>query len=78
MVKHLPPIVKQLLTLRNPQPFSSPSTQKLNAILHKTLGEAKSHNAEDGWLVLSVSRPVCFRKRSSLRRYADFVCDVHK
>jgi len=53
MVKHLPPIVKQLLTRRNPQPFSSPSAQRLNAVLHKTLGEAKSHKAEDGWLVLS-------------------------
>jgi hypothetical protein len=53
MVK-LPPAIKQLLTLRNPQPFASPSAQKLNSILASTLNDAKQRKAENGWLVLSV------------------------
>ena len=73
MVKHLPPVVKQLLTQRHPHPFPSPSVQKLNAVLHKTFGEAKRHKAEDGWLVLSVG---LFNPFSSVS-HADNVLSLH-
>ncbi|KLO12833.1 hypothetical protein SCHPADRAFT_904775 [Schizopora paradoxa] len=53
MVAHLPPVIKQLLTLRNPGAFSSPPTRALNSVLHATRSEAKKHGAENGWLVLS-------------------------
>ncbi|TDL29289.1 hypothetical protein BD410DRAFT_779652 [Rickenella mellea] len=53
MVKHLPPAVKHLLTLRNPNSFPSPSVRALNEVLSATLKEAKQQSAVNGWLVLS-------------------------
>ncbi|KAH8113378.1 hypothetical protein DFH11DRAFT_1689531 [Phellopilus nigrolimitatus] len=53
MVKHLPPAIKQLLALRNPHPFASPTVGKLNSVLQRTRSEAQQHGAENGWLVLS-------------------------
>ncbi|THV03278.1 hypothetical protein K435DRAFT_774972 [Dendrothele bispora CBS 962.96] len=53
MVKHLPPSVKQLLTLHNPHPLPSPPVHKLNQVLSKTFLDAKQRNAETGWLVLA-------------------------
>jgi hypothetical protein len=55
MVKHLPPAIKQLLTLRNPHPLPPPASQTLDAVLQRTHNSAKAKNAETGWLVLSVS-----------------------
>jgi len=52
-VKHLPPSIKHLLTLRNPGVYPSPPVQRLNAILSTTLNEASRYKAENGWLVLS-------------------------
>ena len=54
MVKHLPPTVKQLLTLRNPQPRAAPQLSRLNAVLTTTYQDAKTKKAEKGWLTLAV------------------------
>ncbi|EJF62973.1 hypothetical protein DICSQDRAFT_83777 [Dichomitus squalens LYAD-421 SS1] len=53
MVKHLPPTVKQLLTLRNPQPRAAPQSSRLNAVLTTTYQDAKAKKAEKGWLTLA-------------------------
>ncbi|RDX53132.1 hypothetical protein K466DRAFT_477703 [Polyporus arcularius HHB13444] len=53
MVKHLPPAVKQLLTLRNPQPRPAPPLSRLNAVLASTFQDAKAKKAERGWLTLA-------------------------
>ncbi|KAA1466130.1 hypothetical protein DENSPDRAFT_830877 [Dentipellis sp. KUC8613] len=53
MVKHLPPAVKQLLTLRNPSPLPGPPVSKLYGVLGSTFADAKRRKAETGWLVLS-------------------------
>lgn len=55
MVRHLPPTVKQLLTLRTPQPRSPPPYSKLHSVLVSTLQDAKLKKAERGWLTLAVS-----------------------
>jgi len=54
MVAHLPPAVKQLLTLRNPHPFPPPSPARLQSVLSRTFNDAKQRRAETGWLVLSM------------------------
>ncbi|KAI0786369.1 hypothetical protein C8Q75DRAFT_771496 [Abortiporus biennis] len=53
VVKHLPPTVKQLLALRNPNLPQAPSYAKLNAVLKSTYDDAKRRKAENGWLTLS-------------------------
>ncbi len=58
MVKHLPSTVKQLLTLRNPQPRIAPPLSRLNAVLNTTYKDAKAKQAEKGWLTLAVSQRV--------------------
>jgi hypothetical protein len=54
MVKHLPPTIKHLLSLRNPNSHLSPPLLKLHGILNSTLTDAKQRKAENGWLVLTV------------------------
>jgi hypothetical protein len=54
MVKHLPPAIKHLLSLRNPNSHPSPPLSKLHGILNSTLTDAKRRKAENGWLVLTV------------------------
>ncbi|TFK43345.1 hypothetical protein BDQ12DRAFT_662025 [Crucibulum laeve] len=53
MVKHLPPSIKHLLTLRNPNVLPSPPLSKLNSVFTSTLRDAKLKKAETGWLVLT-------------------------
>ncbi|KIM91020.1 hypothetical protein PILCRDRAFT_811534 [Piloderma croceum F 1598] len=53
MVKHLPPAIKHLLSLRNPNSHPSPPLLKLHGILNSTLTDAKRRKAENGWLVLT-------------------------
>lgn len=53
MVKTLPPVVKQLLTLRNPKVWPSPPVERLHGLFTRTLNAARQRNAENGWLVLS-------------------------
>ncbi|KAH0839656.1 hypothetical protein J3R83DRAFT_574 [Lanmaoa asiatica] len=59
MVKHLPPVVKQLLTLRNPEAWPSPPVERLHRVFTSTLNEARQRKAENGWLVLSASNTTC-------------------
>jgi hypothetical protein len=54
MVKHLPPSIKHLLTLKNPQSLPSPPAKKLREIFLRTSRDAKQKKAETGWLVLTV------------------------
>ncbi len=54
MVRHLPPPVKQLLTLRNPDAYLGPSVTRLNRLFQKTYADATLKGAETGWLVLTV------------------------
>ncbi|KAH9894265.1 hypothetical protein C8Q73DRAFT_695072 [Cubamyces lactineus] len=53
-VKHLPPTIKQLLTLRSPHPRPTPSLPKLTAVLSSTFQDAKAKKAERGWLTLAM------------------------
>lgn len=53
-VKHLPPVVKQLLTLRNPGLPVAPAVGSLNSVLRTTFDDAKRKRAEKGWLTLTV------------------------
>ena len=54
VVKHLPPAVKQLLTLRNPNLPPAPPVSKLSAVLRSTFDDARTKKAETGWLTLTV------------------------
>lgn len=53
MVKHLPPVVKQLLSSRSAQSLPSPPIPKLHAVLTSTFNDAQQRKVENGWLVLS-------------------------
>ncbi|KAI0092787.1 hypothetical protein BDY19DRAFT_883335 [Irpex rosettiformis] len=53
VVKHLPPAVKQLLTLRSPGLPSAPPVSKLSAVLTSTFNDAQRKNVEKGWLTLT-------------------------
>ncbi|KAG6833749.1 hypothetical protein H0H87_001181 [Tephrocybe sp. NHM501043] len=53
MVKHLPPSVKHLLTLRNPNVLPGPPPSQLQTLFTRTSRDAKLKNAETGWLVLT-------------------------
>ncbi|KAI0079657.1 hypothetical protein K474DRAFT_1683052 [Panus rudis PR-1116 ss-1] len=52
-VKHLPPAIKHLLTLRSPNLPPAPSTSKILGILKSTYHDAHSHGAVTGWLTLA-------------------------
>ena len=54
MVRHIPPIIKQLLTLRNPDAFVGPSISWLDPLFNKTYTNARMKRAGTGWLVLTV------------------------
>lgn len=55
VVKHLPPAVKQLMALRNPQLPPAPSVTRLSAVLQSTFKDAQHRRAENGWLTLAAS-----------------------
>jgi len=52
-VKHLPPVVKQLMSLRSPQLPPPPPLSKLSAVLISTFSDAQRKKAEKGWLTLT-------------------------
>jgi hypothetical protein len=54
MFRHIPPTIKQLLTLRNPDAFVGPSTSLLDHLFDKTYTNARMKGAGTGWLVLTV------------------------
>ncbi|KZT38966.1 hypothetical protein SISSUDRAFT_985639 [Sistotremastrum suecicum HHB10207 ss-3] len=47
--------VKQLLTLRNPNPSPAPNLVKLRAVFDATSNAARLHKAERGWLALATA-----------------------
>ncbi|TCD71304.1 hypothetical protein EIP91_011075 [Steccherinum ochraceum] len=53
VVKHLPPTVKHLLTLRNPGLPLSPPFVKLHPVLKSTYEDARAKKATTGWLTLA-------------------------
>jgi hypothetical protein len=55
VVKTLPPVIKQLLTLRSPGLPPMPPVSKLSAVLRSTFDDARNKKAETGWLTLAVS-----------------------
>ncbi|KAF7981618.1 hypothetical protein HWV62_32694 [Athelia sp. TMB] len=66
MVKHLPPAIKQLLSLRNPNSFPSPPISKLHGVLSSTWNDAKQRRAETGWLVLATCTLLTTNRPSSV------------
>ncbi|KIK81875.1 hypothetical protein PAXRUDRAFT_832567 [Paxillus rubicundulus Ve08.2h10] len=72
-VKHLPPVVKQLLTLRNPDVWPSPPLERLHRVFTSTLNEAKERNAENGWLVLSTCTLLTANRPSSVGHLYQFI-----
>jgi len=54
MIRHLPPPIKRLLTLRNPDAYPGPSVVRLNWLFQKMYADATLKGAETGWLVLTV------------------------
>lgn len=51
----LPATLKQLLAQRSTKVVASPGLVRLGPVLGTTLDEAKLHQAENGWLCLTVS-----------------------
>ena len=51
----LPATLKQLLAQRSTKVFGSPGLVRLGPVLGTTLNEANLHQAENGWLCLTVS-----------------------
>ena len=54
-VRHLPPSIKQLLTLRNPNLPPQTPLNKLGAVFRSTFDDAQRKNALNGWLTLTAS-----------------------
>lgn len=73
VVKHLPPAIKQLLTLRNPQPLASPPLSALNSAFTRTFQDAKAKKAETGWLVLSTCSLLTTNRPATLGHLYRFV-----
>ncbi|KAJ2916492.1 hypothetical protein MD484_g3920, partial [Candolleomyces efflorescens] len=73
MVAHLPPSIKQLLTLRAPKALPSPPLPQLNRVLTKTFLDAQSKNAETGWLVLTTCSLLTVNRPSAVGHLYRFV-----
>jgi len=58
MVRHLPPTIKQLLTLRNPDAFAGLPMSRLNFLFNKTYADARLKGAGRAWLVLTVHNQI--------------------
>ena len=54
MVRHLPPRIKQALTLQRLNAYLGPSVTRLNHLFQKTYTDATLKGAETGWLILTV------------------------
>ncbi|KAF8076204.1 hypothetical protein FPV67DRAFT_402790 [Lyophyllum atratum] len=73
MVKSLPPSIKQLLTLRNPNVLPGPRLSKLQNLFARTSRDAKLKNAETGWLVLTTCTLLSANRPASLGHLYHFV-----
>ncbi|KAF8639865.1 hypothetical protein AX17_001120 [Amanita inopinata Kibby_2008] len=73
MVAHLPPSIKRLLTLSNLNALPGPPHSKLHAVLNNTFLNARSNNAETGWLVLATCTLLTVNRPSSVGYLYRFV-----
>ncbi|KAJ7904366.1 hypothetical protein B0H14DRAFT_3103201 [Mycena olivaceomarginata] len=73
MVKHLPPAIKHLLTLRNPATLPAPPVSKLHAVLTSSYRSAKERNAETAWLVLTACSLTTANRPSTMAQLYRFV-----
>ncbi|KAF7352919.1 hypothetical protein MVEN_01259200 [Mycena venus] len=73
MVKHLPPAIKHLLTLRNPNTLPGPPVPKLHAVLTSSYRSAKDRNAETAWLVLTACTLTTANRPSTMAQLYRFV-----
>ncbi|RDB22718.1 Dol-P-Man:Man(5)GlcNAc(2)-PP-Dol alpha-1,3-mannosyltransferase [Hypsizygus marmoreus] len=73
MVKHLPPPIKHLLTLRNPNVLPGPSVSRLHSLFTRTSHDAKLKKAETGWLVLTTCTLLTANRPASLGHLYRFV-----
>ncbi|KAJ7507596.1 hypothetical protein B0H11DRAFT_2313698 [Mycena galericulata] len=73
MVKHLPPAIKHLLTLRNPATLPAPPVPKLHAILTSSYRSARDRNAETAWLVLTACTLTTANRPSTMAQLYRFV-----
>jgi len=73
MVTHLPPSIKHLLSLRNPNSLPSPSLPILHAVLKRTQVDAKAKRAETGWLVLATCTLLTVNRPSTVGYLYRFV-----
>nr|GAT53961.1 predicted protein [Mycena chlorophos] len=73
MVKHLPPAVKQLLTLRNPNPLPAPADHKLRSVLTKTYRSAVDRNATTAWLVLTACALTTVNRPPTMAQFYNFI-----
>ncbi|KAJ7283818.1 hypothetical protein C8J57DRAFT_1293686 [Mycena rebaudengoi] len=73
MVKHLPPAIKHLMTLRNPGTLAPPPTPKLHAILTNSYRSAQDRKAQTAWLVLTACTLTTVNRPSTLAHLYRFV-----
>ncbi|KIY49549.1 hypothetical protein FISHEDRAFT_65489 [Fistulina hepatica ATCC 64428] len=73
MVRHLPPAVKQLLTLRNLESLPSPPLDVLHGAFERTFRAAKQRRVETGWLTLMTSSLVTVNRPTTLGHLYRFV-----
>ncbi|KAJ2924954.1 hypothetical protein H1R20_g12129, partial [Candolleomyces eurysporus] len=73
MVAHLPQSIKHLLTLRAPKALPSPPLSQLNRVLTNTFRDARSKNAETGWLVLTTCSLLTVNRPSAVGHLYRFV-----
>jgi len=73
MVKHLPPTIKQLLTLRNPNTLPAPPLPKLHAVLTSSYRSARERKAETAWLVLTACTLTTVNRPSTMGQLYRFI-----
>ncbi|KAI9510413.1 hypothetical protein F5148DRAFT_1335873 [Russula earlei] len=83
MVRHIPPTIKHLLTLRNPDAFAGPPISRLNGFFNKASADASLRGAPKAWLVLTTCTLLTTNIPSSVGHLYRFVTrrgsgrDVH-
>ncbi|KAF7301426.1 hypothetical protein MIND_00707900 [Mycena indigotica] len=73
MVKHLPPTIKHLLTLRNPNSLPPPSASKLQSVLTSSYRSALDRNATTAWLVLTACTLTTVNRPSTMAQLYRFI-----
>ncbi|KAF8505533.1 hypothetical protein F5888DRAFT_1649837, partial [Russula emetica] len=73
MVRHIPPTIKKLLTLRSPDAFVGPPMFRLNCLFKKTYADACLKGAGTAWLVLTTCTLLTANTPSSVGHLYRFV-----